>query len=100
MNLVDLHITTIAALCAQHGVKNLYAFGSVLTPAFNNESDVDLVVDFLTADPSQYAENYFSLKTALQNTLNRQVDLLEQQSIRNLYLKKHIEDQRKLVYAN
>jgi uncharacterized protein len=31
----------IVKLCEEHKVKSLYAFGSVLTDHFNDESDVD-----------------------------------------------------------
>ena len=31
----------IDALCQNHKVKTLYAFGSVLTPKFNENSDID-----------------------------------------------------------
>ena len=46
MNLLDNHNKDISILCKAHKVKSLYAFGSVLTDKFNNESDVDLIVDF------------------------------------------------------
>ena len=46
MNLIENHNKDIQKLCKAYKVKSLYAFGSVLTDAFNSESDVDLIVDF------------------------------------------------------
>jgi predicted nucleotidyltransferase len=51
MTLINNHINAIYNLCAVHKVKQLYAFGSVLTEKFNKDSDIDLVVDF---EPTSY----------------------------------------------
>ena len=44
MNLITQNIESIKALCKSHKVKSLYAFGSVLSDKFNDESDIDLIV--------------------------------------------------------
>ena len=54
----------------------MYAFGSVLTPNFNTNSDVDLIVDFKDIDVKDYADNYFDFKFTLQDIFKRKVDLL------------------------
>ena len=64
----------IAALCERHSVRSLYVFGSVLTPNFNYDSDIDFLVHFNTADISDYMTNYFSLKHSLESELGRSVD--------------------------
>jgi predicted nucleotidyltransferase len=46
MTLLNNLISEISALCKAHKVKYLYAFGSVLNEKFNEDSDIDLVVDF------------------------------------------------------
>ena len=72
--------TKIDTLCKNHKVKSLYAFGSVLTPKFNENSDIDLIVDFKQQDILEYASNYFNLKFALQAIFNREIDLLEEKA--------------------
>ena len=42
----------------KHKVRGLSAFDSVLTDRFNDESDVDFVVDFAAMDIAEYAENF------------------------------------------
>ena len=46
MNFPGNYLPAIIALCKRHKVKKLFAFGSVLTNRFNEQSDIDLVVDF------------------------------------------------------
>lgn len=99
MRVLECYAANISSLCAKHKVKKLYAFGSVLDDRFNDHSDVDFVVEFLPLDVSDYADNYYSLKFALQDTLHRQIDLLEDKAIKNPFFKKALHEQRQLIYG-
>jgi predicted nucleotidyltransferase len=99
MSSINQYNIDIKKLCEQHSVKRLYAFGSVLTERFNDDSDIDLIVDFEPLDLHQYADNYFNFKLALEDTLKRAVDLLEEKAIRNPYFRESVENQRQLIYA-
>ena len=46
MNLIEMNMEQIIALCKKYKVDKLWVFGSILTPRFNENSDVDLLVDF------------------------------------------------------
>jgi len=98
MNTLYAYKREINTLCANHKVKTLYAFGSVLTPNFNSKSDVDLIVDFKEIDVKDYADNYFNFKFSLQDMLNRPVDLLEEQAIKNPYFKEELNKKKVIVY--
>ncbi|WP_159468260.1 nucleotidyltransferase family protein [Dyadobacter sp. 3J3] len=98
MERLELYSSAIIKLCETHKVKSLYAFGSVLTDNFNSESDIDLIVDFEEIETEEYADNYFDLKFSLQHILERPIDLLEEQAIKNPYFRGSINKQRKLVY--
>jgi predicted nucleotidyltransferase len=100
MTLIDQHTNDIQRLCLQHKVNRLYAFGSVLTSQFKDESDIDLMVDFRPIDLNQYADNYFNFKFALEDILHRPIDLLEEQAIKNPFFKQAIEKQRQLIYGH
>ena len=81
-------------------MKELYAFGSVLTNDFTNKSDIDLMVSFEPIDVSQYAANYFDFKFSLQKILNRPIDLLEEKAIKNPYFRQSINQKRQLIYGH
>ena len=99
MKLIQRHISQIAALCEKHKVKSLYVFGSVLTDRFNNDSDIDFVVIFDKAGVEDYFDNYFDFKYALQDLLHREVDLVEDQTIRNKYLRQNVDASKQLIYG-
>ena len=99
MNLIELNIEKIKYLCTKHKVSKLFVFGSVLKDTFTNESDIDLVVDFEKLDLSEYADNYFDLKEQLELIFNRPVDLLEEKGIRNPFLRKQIDNEKRLIYG-
>lgn len=97
---LEKYIKEIKILCQKNKVKTLYAFGSVLTNRFSDKSDIDFIVDIDTLDPLDYADNYFNLKFALEELLNRQIDLLEQKAIKNPFLRENIENSKNLLYAS
>ena len=88
MKLIENNIQKIIDLCKKHKVHKLFVFGSILTNRFNDNSDIDLVVD-----------NYFDFKYALENLFGREVDLLEEQTIKNPYLKKNVDATKTLIYG-
>lgn len=99
MNLIENHNKDILNLCKAHKVKSLYAFGSVLTDKFNNESDVDLIVDFEQLDVLDYGDNYYDFKFSLENIFKRSVDLLEQKALKNPYFIRTVNQSKKLIYG-
>ena len=89
----------IAALCERHSVESLCVFGSVLTPDFNSDSDIDFLVHFNTANISDYVTNYFSLKHSLESELGRAVDLVEDKSIRNPIFRHNVDRTKVPLYG-
>lgn len=98
MRILQQHRKEINQLCKQNKVRTLFAFGSVTTDKFDIHSDIDLVVDIDENDPILYADKYFNLKFQLEEILKRQIDLLEQKSIRNIYLKGEIDHTKVQLY--
>lgn len=96
---LDNYTNNLVVLCKQNKVKSLYVFGSVLTDKFNEKSDIDLIVDIDSNDPIEYADNYFSLKFALQDLLKRPIDLLENKAIKNPFIRTNIDSSKFLIYA-
>lgn len=99
MNIILPHTKDISRLCEIHKVKSLYAFGSVLTDKFDDNSDIDLIVDFSNVSLEEYADNYFELKFSLEEILKRPVDLLEEKAIKNPFFKLAVNQQRQLLYG-
>jgi uncharacterized protein len=99
MKEINKHIEQIADLCISNKVISLFAFGSVINDALDSDSDVDLVVSIDDQDPFAYTDHYFNLKFGLQDLFNREIDLLEEKTINNPFLKQEIEKKKVLVYA-
>lgn len=100
MNLLEENTGAIKTLCEKHKVAKLYAFGSVLTSAFNDESEVDFLIEFQRTDIPDFASNYFELQFALEDLLGREVDLIEYSAIRNPYFKEEVDETRKLIFES
>lgn len=89
----------LAGLCEQYGVKRVYAFGSVITAAFDPvASDVDLVVEMDEMPPLERGEKLIALWEALEDLFGRKVDVLTDQPIKNPYLRDNVARTKQLVY--
>jgi len=100
MEIVMKNINQIQQLCKQYHVMRLFVFGSILTDKFNQNSDIDFLVDFDNVDLYEYADNYFDFKYSLQDLFQKKIDLLENKAITNPYLKKNIDNSKQLIYES
>jgi hypothetical protein len=99
MNMLEKNTEAIHNLCKKHKVAKLYAFGSVLTSAFNHGSDIDFLIEFERNEIPDFASNYFELLFALEDLLGREVDLIEYSAIRNPYFKEEVDETKELIYG-
>lgn len=101
MRLIELNLQRILDLCRKHRVKTLSVFGSILTDRFNDQSDVDLLVDFepIDHDRFDYVANYFELKASLERLFDRKVDLIEYGKNLNPIFKALVDRKKQLIYG-
>jgi predicted nucleotidyltransferase len=99
MEIIDNNILDFKRLCALHNVEKIYLFGSGLNATFNENSDIDLLVKFKEIELSEYFDNYMNFKHQLESLFGREVDLLEEQTLRNPILIKSINKSKELVYG-
>ncbi len=93
------NIDKIHVLCMQHGVRSLFAFGSVCTEQFDEASDIDLLVSFEPMDYGAYADNYFSVAEKLEALFRRPVDLITDKSLSNPYFIDSVNLTKMLLYG-
>jgi predicted nucleotidyltransferase len=99
MNLIIQNIENINKLCNQHQVEQLFIFGSIKTDKFNDKSDIDILLQFShNIDAAEYFENYMDFKEKMESLLNRQVDIVENQAVRNPIFRKILDREKILVY--
>lgn len=99
MKLEKKHIKELKNLCDKYHVERMYLFGSSLTADFNSESDIDFLVKFKQMDLAEYFDNYMTFKEGLTKLFGREIDLVEEQTLRNPILIKSIDKNKELVYG-
>lgn len=100
MYLITDNIQKLFALCYRYKVRKLYAFGSILTSRFNDQSDVDILVDFNSEiNHNNYADNYFDFHDALRSLFGREVDLVDESAVKNPYFKEELDETKYLIYG-
>ena len=99
MLIIDRNIDSLKNICSTYNVDKMYLFGSALNSNFNDKSDIDFLVKFKSIELSQYFDNYINLKENLKNLFGREVDLLEEQTLKNPILIKSINESKELIYG-
>ena len=98
--IIKNQLNAIKDLCKQYKVKSLYSFGSVNTSAFNEKSDIDLLIDF-EPDISieDYTDNFFSLREKFSNLFKRDIDIVTRRSLSNPFFIQDVEQSKLLIYG-
>ncbi|MCA1764332.1 MAG: nucleotidyltransferase domain-containing protein [Flavobacteriales bacterium] len=100
IELIQNNLDEMIAACKQHHVETISLFGSAAKNALREDSDIDLLVEFSDdIEVLEYADNYFSLLERLQGILNRKVDLVSRQSLKNPVLKEEVYRSKVDLYA-
>ena len=91
----------IAALCRKYKVAKLWVFGSILTPRFNDNSDIDLLVIFDKTKIAllDMADVFFDFIYELEDLFGRKVDLTDYTAIKNKYFKEEVDEKKQLLWT-
>jgi uncharacterized protein len=100
IRILEQHRTQIEEFCRQHHVKRLDLIGSAANGTFDpSSSDFDFLVEFEPLGWKGSSQRYFGLLHALEDLLQRKVDLVERAAITNPYFLQVAEQNRELLYA-
>jgi len=99
MNIIENHIESLKKLCDTYNVDKMYLIGSALNSKFTDNSDIDFLVKFKPIELSGYFDNYMDFKENLKNLLGREVDLLEEQTLKNPILRDSVNKSKELIYG-
>ena len=93
-------LPVVIQILKNHNVKNAYLFGSVLTDRFDKDSDVDFVVNYEPFDdPVAFGNNIWDLRFALEDSLHREVDLINEKNLTNPYFIQEINETKYKIYG-
>ncbi|MDE5827185.1 MAG: nucleotidyltransferase domain-containing protein [Duncaniella sp.] len=102
MKLIEMNMDKIIALCRKYKVDKLWVFGSILTPRFNDMSDVDFSVNFdadtINNEGLDWADIFFDFIHELETLLGRRVDMICDSAVQNPSFRRELNKTRRLLY--
>jgi uncharacterized protein len=107
-SLLKKNIEGIKKICEHHHINELFVFGSVNQPSFNDKSDIDFLyefdtskVDFDNIEKSEYdyLDNFYQFEKSLKKLLKRKIDLVPQKEIKNKYFLQTINESKVLIFS-
>ena len=99
MQVIGSKIDNLKSICGKYHVDKFYLFGSALNAHFTENCDLDFLVKFKPIELSAYFENYQNLKNELKTLLGREVDLVEEETLKNPILIRSINRSKELIYV-
>jgi predicted nucleotidyltransferase len=86
-------------ICQAMKVQRLYAFGSVVSDHFREDSDIDFLISFpKNLSVEAYTENYFALHYQLRELFHREIDIVTERTLSNPYFIESINETKELIY--
>lgn len=99
MGIIDRNMDDLKRICAWYNVEKMYIFGSILNSNFKKDSDIDFLVKFKSIEISTHFDNFMDFKENLEKLFGREVDLVEEQTLRNPILINSINKSKQLIYG-
>ena len=96
--LVQDNLKLIRHILHKHNVKRAFVFGSACTGKFNDNSDIDIIVAFQQRYFDDYVNNFLSLESELSKLLQREVDIVLEETIQNPYFIQAINQTKTAIY--
>ena len=97
-NGIFLNFDDVTILCKKYHIIELSIFGSSLRNDFNENSDVDFLVSF-ESNSKITLFDIMDLETEFSKLLNKEVDIVEKESLKNPIRKNRILSTREIIYA-
>ena len=99
MNVTDLQTDELRQACQAYKVRELYAFGSIVSGGLTATSDLDFLVRFDRSGVDGAFGQFMGFKERLESLYGRPVDLLTLKRFRNPLFQEEIDRSKSLVYA-
>ena len=87
-------------ICMKYRVAELSVFGSAIRGDFNEDSDVDFFVEWIDYTGHNQGWNFIRIIDELKDLLNRDVDIVDKDAIRNPIRRKNILSSYEVIYDN
>jgi predicted nucleotidyltransferase len=97
-NGISLNYDELVVICKKYYINELSIFGSSLRDDFNKNSDIDILVSF-NEKSNITLFDIMDLEKEFSKLLNRKVDIVEKEALKNPIRKNKILSTREIIYA-
>lgn len=98
--IIEKNKAAIQKICEDNNIRSLHFFGSIVdSERFSEDSDIDVLISFnegISLD--EYTDCYFRLLFALEELLDREIDITTERSIKNPYFKEELDNTKVLFF--
>jgi predicted nucleotidyltransferase len=97
---IETKLAQVHEIFEKHKIETAFVFGSGLTDAFGDDSDIDILVNLIEGiDPVEGGEHLWQLEEELEELFGRQVELITERSLTNPYFIQEVEKKKIQIYG-
>ncbi len=97
---IESHTNDLKEIFKNHKITKAYIFGSALNEKFNENSDIDFLIQFENdLSPLEKGTLWWELHDKLRDLFRREVDLLTESSLKNPYFIEEVNNTKELIYG-
>jgi len=97
-NGILLNYNHIVEICKKYSICELSIFGSSIREDFNDDSDIDILVTFISGSGITLFD-IMNLEAEFGRLLNREIDIVEKDALKNPIRRNRILSTREILYA-
>ncbi|MEM0967422.1 MAG: nucleotidyltransferase domain-containing protein [Verrucomicrobiota bacterium] len=87
-------------LCERHRIAYVDAFGSIARSEQNEDSDIDLIIEFSKPRRDRISNRFFGFLHDVEDRFHQKVDILTEESLQNPFLKEKVNRDRVRIYGD
>jgi len=100
ISIISANMNEIRLFFKEHKIEKAYIFGSAATGEFNENSDLDFLVTFRAGlNPLEKGELWWDLHDTLRDFFKREIDIVTENSLKNPYFIKELNETKELIYG-
>jgi len=97
---IQTFLPQIKNILKANRVKNAFLFGSAVNESFDENSDIDMIVNLQEGiDPVEAGEYLWNLLFEIEDLTKRKVDILTERSLKNPYFIKEVNQTKVPIYG-
>lgn len=96
--ILENHLEEITILCQNYNVKSLYAIGKICSDNFEDDCEIDFLIDFTNVQKDQLTDKLYHMAFLFEQVLQHKVEVISWENAEYMSLVNEENPLKELIY--